>query len=53
MIFPATLFSELLTVTGDRGGRQVIAAHPELLRTVAAAPEELKDIDTKEDVRTC
>ena len=53
VIFPATLFSELLAVTGDRGGRQVIAAHPELLRTVAAAPEELKDIDTKENVRTC
>ena len=53
VIFPAALFSELLAVTGDRGGRQVIAAHRELLRTVATAPEELKDIDTKEDMRTC
>ena len=53
VIFPASLFAELLAVTGDRGGRQVIAAHTELLRTVAADPEELKDIDTKEDLRTC
>ena len=53
VIFPASLFSELLAVTGDRGGRQVIAAHVELLRTIGVAPEELKDIDTKEDLRTC
>ena len=53
VIFPAMLFDELLQVTGDRGGRQIIAAHPELLRTVSAAPEELKDIDTKEDIQKC
>lgn len=53
VLFPASLFEELLAVTGDRGGRQVIAAHSELLRTVSAAPEELKDIDTKEDLRIC
>lgn len=53
VIFPAPLFGELLLVTGDRGGRQVIAAHPELLRTVAVAAEELKDIDTKEDMASC
>ncbi len=53
VIFPASLFLELLQVTGDKGGRQVIAAHPTLLRTVAATAEELKDIDTKEDLRTC
>lgn len=53
VIFPAALFRELLAVTGDRGGRQVIAAHPELLRTIPVAPAELMDIDTKEDMRTC
>ena len=53
MLFPASLFFELLEVTGDRGGRQVIATHRELLRTVTVAPEELKDIDTEEDMRTC
>ena len=53
VLFPASLYAELLEVTGDRGGRQVIAAHRELLRTVTVAPEELKDIDTEEDMRTC
>ena len=53
VLFPAALLAELLEVTGDKGGRQVIAAHKELLRTVAAAPEELKDIDTKEDLGIC
>lgn len=53
VIFPAALFQELTAVTGDRGGRQVIAAHPELLRTVTVDADELKDIDTKEDMRTC
>ena len=53
VIFPASLFAELLEVEGDRGGRQVIAAHPELLRTMDVSPKELKDIDTKEDMRIC
>ncbi len=53
VLFPASLFEELLKVTGDRGGRQVIAAHEELLRTVAVPPEELRDIDTKEDMQSC
>lgn len=53
VLFPASLFEELLQVAGDRGGRQVIAAHQSLLRTVTVPPEELKDIDTKEDMRSC
>ena len=53
MIFPASLFVELLEVEGDRGGRQVIAVHPELLRTIDVSSTELKDIDTKEDMRIC
>lgn len=53
VLFPASLFGELLEVTGDRGGRQVIAAHRELLRTIPVSPSELKDIDTKEDMRSC
>ena len=53
VIFPAALFAELIQVTGDRGGRQVIAAHPDLLRTVSVPAEELKDIDTKEDMHIC
>ena len=53
VIFPASLFKELLQVTGDRGGRQVIADHMALLRTVTVSPQELWDIDTKEDMRIC
>ena len=53
VIFPAALFAELIQVTGDRGGCQVIAAHPDLLRTVSVPAEELKDIDTKEDMHIC
>lgn len=53
VIFPASLTKELLEITGDKGGRQVIAAHPELLKTVIVPPGELIDIDTKEDMRIC
>ena len=53
VIFPASLYEELMKVQGDRGGRQVIAAHPDLLRTMAVDATELKDIDTKEDLPTC
>ncbi len=52
VIFPAFLFGELMNVTGDRGGRQVIVAHLDLLRTIPVAAVELKDIDTKEDMRS-
>ena len=53
VLFPAALFEELLKVTGDRGGRQVIAAHEDLLRTIPVKEAELRDIDTKEDMQTC
>ena len=53
VIFPAELFEELQRIEGDRGGRQIIAGHRERLRTVIVPAEELKDVDTKEDTRTC
>lgn len=53
VLFPASLFPELLKVQGDRGGRQVIAAHLELLRTIEVTQSELMDIDTKEDMGSC
>ena len=53
VIFPASLFPELMQISGDRGGRQVIAAHRELLRTVQVPASELKDIDRKEDMGPC
>ena len=53
VIFPYSLFSELLQVQGDRGGRQVISAHPDMLRTVNVESSELVDIDTREDADKC
>lgn len=43
-------FPELLGLTGDEGGRQVMRRHQDSLRIVQADPEELKDIDRKEDL---
>lgn len=48
VIFPAAYYAELMAVTGDTGGGQVIAKHPESLLLVEASSEnELADIDTK------
>ena len=47
-LFPAAFFPELLALQGDRGGRRVIAAHPEALLTVPVPDEELVDTDTAE-----
>ena len=43
-------FPELLTLTGDEGGRQIMRRHREKVRIVQADPEELKDIDRREDL---
>ena len=43
-------FSELMELTGDEGGRQVIRKHGDRLRVVQTDPEELKDIDRREDL---
>ena len=49
-LFPPSLRAELLQVTGDSGGRQVILNHPSLVRYVPIAEEHLlQDIDTPED----
>lgn len=53
VLFPASLIPELRQVQGDRGGRQVIAAHRERLRTIPVDPKELLDIDRKEDPSSC
>lgn len=50
-LFPSALFPELLALTGDTGGGQVIRRHKELLHLVLAAhPRELFDIDRPEDL---
>ena len=49
-IFPATVYGELLTQGGDVGGREVMRAHPELVHTIPAPPQEHFDIDTVADL---
>lgn len=50
VIFPADLLGELAQVRGDRGGRAVIAAHPDRLRRLALPGRRaLIDLDTPED----
>ena len=46
MLFPKSLFAELLALSGDVGGSQIIRRHEELLVTVPASKEELEDFDT-------
>jgi molybdenum cofactor cytidylyltransferase len=50
-LFSRLLYPELLRITGDQGGRSVIAAHPDQLLTVEIAdPEFLVDVDTPDDL---
>lgn len=46
VLFPKDLIPEMLSITGDVGGSQVIARHPERLTTVEVPLAELYDIDT-------
>ncbi len=50
-LFPAAFFPELSALEGDRGGKRVIRAHPEVLFTVPLPEEELFDTDTKEELQ--
>lgn len=45
--FSKKFFPELMALEGDRGGRCILKAHPELVCTVAAEPEELWDLDCR------
>lgn len=44
------VFQELMHLTGDTGGRQLMKQYEEKIRIVECAPEELKDIDRREDM---
>jgi len=48
--FPHALFQELLQITGDEGGRSVIARHPDLLKLepIEEHPRGL-DVDREEE----
>ena len=49
-IFPAALCSELLALTGDKGGKQVVCRHPELVVEVPVPAAELLDVDRAADL---
>jgi molybdenum cofactor cytidylyltransferase len=49
VLFSQALFPELLQVTGDQGGREVLARHQAEVATVELNLEPLIDIDTAED----
>lgn len=49
-IFPASLFSELTALTGDVGGRAVIARHEDMVLLLEAGAKELYDVDTLYDL---
>jgi len=51
VIFPSTLFPDLLSLRGEQKGGAVIQAHRELLHLVEAdSPRELRDVDTPLDL---
>ncbi len=45
-VFPKDLFPALQKLQGDRGGKQIIRAHPERVLTVEVPARELSDVDT-------
>ena len=47
VLFPGSLFGELLALSGDVGGSAVIRRHEDRLTTVEVPAEELRDIDTR------
>ena len=51
VVFPAVFFPELLALTGDTGGGQIMKRHPDRVRLVEVDhPKELSDIDRPEDL---
>lgn len=50
VIFAKDYFAELLALSGDLGGAQVIKRHPEALRLIPCPEKELTDIDTKDGI---
>ena len=52
VIFPQSLFPDLLKLTGDQGGRKIVRANAHRLHLVeAGGPEELQDVDTPLDLK--
>lgn len=45
-LFPQEFFSELMALTGDRGGSRIIRAHEDRFVPVQIGADELTDVDT-------
>lgn len=51
VVWDQKYFAELMTLEGDVGGKQILKKHTEAVRIFPVQPEELQDIDRKEDLR--
>lgn len=49
-VFHSRYAEELLSIRGDRGGKQVVLSHPEDVFLFEAGEEETKDIDTLDNI---
>ena len=47
VLWDGRYFGELLELTGDVGGRQIIKKYPEMVRLVECGENELKDVDIR------
>lgn len=50
MLFDRRCFPELLALSGDVGGRQLLDAHADAIAWVEAGPEVLRDVDKPDDL---
>ena len=50
VLFDRTCFAELLSVTGDSGGRSLFTKYADQVVWIETGPEMLEDIDRPEDV---
>jgi len=52
VLFPHSTYSDLSSLSGDRGGRDVIDKHPDIVKEIYVVNEnQFIDIDTKEDAK--
>lgn len=50
MLWDRRYFPELLELSGDVGGRQIMDRHRESVRIVETDERELSDVDRREDI---
>lgn len=50
VVFSADYYRELAALTGDRGGKRVLKAHPEDVMLTEVPERELADIDTRKEL---